>query len=180
MNYFNYNDNEIIYLIRLGSEDAYQFLNKKYGKLIYSKIKRFGLKDIDDSFQEGLIALYNAIRSYNENYDKSFNKYFEIVLSNRYLDIKRKKETDYEIFLTEKMSNYSFVLKESNYSYNEKFNCIVMASKSLTKKEKEIFDYLYIKDIPIIDLSVKINMPLKSLYRIIYKIKKKIKENVIK
>ena len=87
MNYFNYNDNEVIYLIRLGNENAYNFLNKKYKKFIYSKIKQFHLHDVEDSYQEGLIALFNAVRCFNETYEKTFNKYFERVLKNRLLDV---------------------------------------------------------------------------------------------
>ena len=180
MNYFKYNDNEVIYLIRLGNEDAYDFINKKYKRYIYSKIKKFGFHDIDDSYQEGSIALFNAIRSYDESYEKTFNKYFERVLVNRFLDIKRKVETDYELIMSEKLDNSHLFLRETNTSYDDKMYEVLKASLKLTKREKEIFDMVYIEKLSTLEVSSKLNSPTGNIYKIIYQIKKKIKKNVIK
>ena len=179
MNYFKYNDNEVIYLIRLGNEEAYDFIYKKYKRFIYAKIKKFGLHDLDDSFQEGCIALFKAIRSYDEVYEKTFNKYFERVLINRFLDIKRKVETDYELILSEKLDNSHLFLRESNNSYDDKMYEVLKASLKLTKREKEIFDYIYIKKLSTLEVSSILNTHIGNIYKIIYQIKNKIKKNVI-
>lgn len=179
MNCFKYNDNEIIYLIRSGNEYAYDFINAKYKKYIYSKIKKFGLNDIDDSFQEGLIALYHAVISYDESYDKTFNRYFDFVLTNRFVDIKRKVDTNYEVFMVDRIDNTKFILKEGS-SYDIRMEDIYKATSFLSEKESMVFKMLYIEKHSVLEISNITNINPQYLYKLIYQIKKKIKKNVIK
>ena len=179
MNCFKYNDNEVIYLIRLGSEEAYDFINVKYKKFIYSKIKKFGLYDVEDSFQQGLIALYNAVISYDETYDKTFNKYFDNILTNRLVDVKRKVNNNYEILMIDRIDNTKFVLKENN-EQNIRMDDIYKATAFLNEKEKMIFKMLYKEKRSVLEISRLTNINPQYLYKLIYQIKKKIKKNVIK
>ena len=41
MDYINSNDNELIYLIRLGNEDALNYMINKYKKYICTNIKKY-------------------------------------------------------------------------------------------------------------------------------------------
>ena len=70
-----YNDNELLYLLYEGEEVARQLLFKKYKFLIYKRLRAFRIKDknFDDFFQEGLMALNDAINHFNPYYHKSFN-----------------------------------------------------------------------------------------------------------
>ena len=179
MNDFCYNDNEIIYLIRLGNEYAYDFINAKYKRFIYSKIKKFNFIDEDDYYQEGLIALYNAIITYNEAYDKTFNKYFEKVLVNRFLCLKRKSDYLYGIISMEVIDNQKFILKEDSRYKDDKVIEVTKFTTHLSERDKLIFDMLYIERISVLEISNRLDIKPTNLYKIIYKIKQKIKKNMI-
>ena len=135
--YADYNDNEIIYLIKSGNEEAYNFLVEKYSRMIYSRIIQMRLTDAEDCYQEGLIALYDAINSYNIDFNKSFNKYFELVLKNRLIDIKRKNDSEYEYIIDDVLVNSIIAIKETN-DYDRLVD-IKKVPYILDELEKEIF-----------------------------------------
>ena len=66
----NYNDYELLYLIREGSEFALNYLFKKYDVLIYKIATSFYPKGdkFEDLLQEGRMVLYNSI---NKLYKKN-------------------------------------------------------------------------------------------------------------
>lgn len=85
----NYNDNELIYLIREGSEFALNYLFKKYDVLIYKIATKYydnGDK-FDDLLQEGRMILYSCINSYDFNRGASFYSFFSVCLKRRYMKL---------------------------------------------------------------------------------------------
>ena len=79
MYYVDYNDNELLYLVSEGSEQAFNLLCHKY--IIYinkviGKIK-LPLYKKEDLTQECTITLVDCISRYNPDFNKSFfNEYF--------------------------------------------------------------------------------------------------------
>lgn len=109
--YRDYNDNELLYLIKDSSEEAHEILYKKYEPIISIKVKKYvniakriGL-EYNDLFQEGLIGLSEAIKSYKDNRETSFSSFANIC-------IERKIISSLERFNSKKNSalNESFSL----------------------------------------------------------------------
>lgn len=183
MDYINSNDNELIYLIRLGNEDALNYMINKYEKYIYTNIKKYKINNFDDAYQDGLVALINAIKSFNDSYNKTFNKYFELILSNKLLDtLKREnKERKYYLVDTVEIDN-NYLLNEETVKLDEKISEKYKAElmKSLGKNELIVFEEYFLHNYSIDDISKTNNMDKKNIYYTIYRISKKIKKIVIK
>lgn len=92
--YLKYNDNELIYLIKEGIEEALKVLFKKYDILIKTMIKGIGICDDKklDMFQEGRMVLYDCLRKYDSNHSVSFFSYFSISFKRK---ISKEISTDY-------------------------------------------------------------------------------------
>ncbi len=73
MNYKNYNDYELIYMIRENDEVEYDYLFKKYEPLIRNVAGKYGMYvknnggDFDDLVQEGFVSLHDAVKSFDES-----------------------------------------------------------------------------------------------------------------
>lgn len=84
--YINYNDYELMYLTREGSEAAKKLLYDKYANLIM-KIYREGYYykkyNYSDFQQEGLMILEAAIKKYDEKFNYSFFHYFKLCFVRR-------------------------------------------------------------------------------------------------
>lgn len=75
MDYKNYNDYELVYMVRENDDDSKSILFKKYNPVIisianefYERYKNFGY-DYDDFYQEALVSFQKAIIAYDENKD---------------------------------------------------------------------------------------------------------------
>ena len=76
--YYNYNDYELIYLIKEGVEEALKEMFRKYShflyKFYYQQENRFTSKG--DFVQEGFMVLQKAIETYDMDKEISFYTYF--------------------------------------------------------------------------------------------------------
>ena len=75
MNYKNYNDYELIYMVRENDDDSKDILFKKYDPIIrnivneyYNNFSIYGYA-YDDFYQEALVSFQRAILVYDENKD---------------------------------------------------------------------------------------------------------------
>ncbi len=70
-------DNELISLSRAGAEDATAELLRRYIPLVGSRASVFTTSgfEYDDMFQEGMIGLYSAIRSFDESQGSPFSAF---------------------------------------------------------------------------------------------------------
>ena len=78
MDYRDYNDNELIYYIGEGNEDANEIMLKKYEPIIDKmamqmscNLENCGIEYLDLK-QEGIVGLYNALNSYTEQENTCF------------------------------------------------------------------------------------------------------------
>lgn len=94
--YMNLSDNELIELYKQGDQLAFQQLAVRYIFIIRNKssdLYNMGI-EYEDLFQEGLLGLHNAVRSFNENGGASFRTYAGICIRNRLVSAVRTANTD--------------------------------------------------------------------------------------
>jgi len=72
--YHNVEDEKIIEMIRHQDAEAVDYLMRKYRGMVKQEARKMYLigSDEEDLIQEGMIGLFQAIRSYKENHEASF------------------------------------------------------------------------------------------------------------
>ncbi len=171
----NYNDFEIITMIKQGNEEAFQFMVDKYRFLVAKMIKKFDLQsEYDDMFQEALMILYKSVLKFDATYQKTFTRYFEGNLNNRYITIKGKRNR-YGQFLAEKMPVlYQDTIHEAPQYYFSETE-IKEALECLSGLEKRVFQMKVIEKRSVRETAEILNFPEKKIYNALDRIKKKIK-----
>ena len=84
--YVNYNDYELIYLIKEGSTQAREILFNKYSvllKKIYKEGFYYKIYQMHDFIQEGLLILNKVIYSYSLEFSYNFYNYFKLCFARR-------------------------------------------------------------------------------------------------
>lgn len=81
--YENKADEEIIKMIKLGNQDAQDYVLDKYKTLVKTKSRAYFLigADREDIIQEGMIGLYKAIRDFQDNKHTSFRVFAELCIN---------------------------------------------------------------------------------------------------
>lgn len=171
----NYNDFEVINLIKEGNEEAFNFMVDKYCYLIAKKIKIFNLtNDFDDCYQEALMVLHRSILKFDESFNKTFTRYFEKNLINFLISFK-KKQIKYINFQVEKLPTLcAFLVNESERIYfsDKEIN---EAYKSLSDFEKKVFQSKVVNNMTIKECSDFLQCDDKKIHNAIDRIRKKIK-----
>lgn len=87
INYAEYSDEKIVSMAKEGDSKAEAFLLIKYRNMVRSRARTYFLSggDNDDLIQEGMIGLYKAIHTYENDKDASFMTYAGICINNRML-----------------------------------------------------------------------------------------------
>ena len=98
MNKKKFNDYELIYLVRRHSEEALEFLFKKYEVLIDIKLHAFHVSQSQyyDFKQECFLSLDKAIRNFSEEFNKSFYRYVELIIDRKIMNLLRSEGLKYE------------------------------------------------------------------------------------
>lgn len=164
------NDYELIYLIQSNHDHiALDYLFKKYEKLIWKHVHllRIETKEYDDFFQEGLLMLIKAIKTFNESKNKTFTRYFELILRRQFYHLLHRIPA-YEL-------NEEVCLYQPCYDPKEEIPESLSFGSDL---EKQIYDLHFIKEMPIKDISKMLKMNAKAIYNAIYRIKEKYKNMV--
>lgn len=93
MDYKDYNDYEIIYCIRENNEDAKELMYEKYrpfieitAKKLMNYSKNTGL-EASDFIQEGMLALSNAVDSFDEEKDITFYTYARACIEKKMISL---------------------------------------------------------------------------------------------
>lgn len=165
--YHQYNDNELLYLMYENEDYAIGILYEKYYNLINKRLHRFNItKNYEDFFQEGLMALHTAINSYNPFYNKSFNKYFDLILQRRIMTIlKKERKYFYGVFAVE---DINFVVKDEPTLYeNSDFDF------DLSSFAKKVYELKFIKNYRAREIAKLLNTNVKKIYNTIYMIRQK-------
>ena len=185
-----YNDYELLYLIYEGDEEALGIIFKKYDPLIKKKLYDFKIGNslYDDFYQEGLIVLYLAVKTYNPLLNKTFTRYFELLLSRRIMTLLRdmKKETEKVVviesdFLKDSSNsfNYSDKMISDNANHDVWLKDNNIPSSILTLSEKDVLALKYFKGKTSKEIADELNIDIKKVYNALYQAKKKIRTFVI-
>ncbi|MCK5732268.1 MAG: hypothetical protein KAH13_04560 [Tenericutes bacterium] len=175
----NYNDFEVVNLIKQGNEEAFGFMVDKYKYFIAKKIRNFNLtKCFEDIFQESLMILYKSTIKFDETFNKTFMRYFELNLTNRLITLKNSDNKHGEFLATRLPVLYESCIKEEQNHYLSDSE-IKLALNTLSKFEKQVFQVKIIEKNNIKCASEKLNCKEKKIYNALDRIKKKIKFHLI-
>lgn len=175
----NYNDFEIISLVKRGHEEEFNFMVEKYRFLIAKNVKKFNLvNEFDDVFQEALMILYKSIIRFDDSFNKTFMRYFELNLVNKLISIKSKNNR-YGQFISEKLASlYSGNIKENTNLYISESE-IKNALMTLSKLEKEVFQIKIIEKKSVRETANYLNCDEKKIYNALDRIKNKLKMQLL-
>ena len=93
MDYAKSSDPELAKAYRDGSPQAFLELSARYLRSIRIRAESFREIEAEDLYQEGLIALMYAARSYREESAVSFGTYADSCILHRFISIRRKLQT---------------------------------------------------------------------------------------
>lgn len=184
-----YNDFELVSLIRENNEEAREILYNKYKPIIVKKstdqIYKFGSygMEINDLIQEGYIGLDNAINCFNEKENTSFYT-FALLCIDRQIITYIKKNTNNKAMVLNDAINLddgkeylfrdntdiegSFINKEDAKEF------INLICDSLSDIEKKVFS-LKLEGYDIGEIANLLNKDTKVIYNTLHRIKYKIK-----
>ena len=80
--YYNLTDEQVVSLIKEGDEKALSYLLEKYKNLVNVKVGKYFIigAEKEDIIQEGMIGLFKAIKSFNEEKQNSFKTFANICI----------------------------------------------------------------------------------------------------
>lgn len=147
---------------------------EKYKKLILSKIYRFNIRQNqkEDFFQEGCSILLEAIRVFNPKYNKTFTRFFELLLVRKFMSLLRKESRTLYSISDDDLNK--LVVKEEEVIIIQSVH-IEYAKEVLSKIEYSIFHELYYLENGVRDTSLNLGYTEKRIYNAIYRIKNKMK-----
>ncbi|HHT55682.1 MAG TPA: sigma-70 family RNA polymerase sigma factor [Acholeplasma sp.] len=164
-----YNDYELIYLIQSEQcEVALNILIRKYRLLALKYIHQFQLRETDreDYLQEAAIILYKAVNLFIENYNKTFTRYYELLLRRRFIYLK-KNEPQYVL-----NEGASYAKEDRPFYKHQKLD-------GLASFEQVVYKRYFVLNQKISFIAKSESKSAKQIYNAIYRIKSKYKNNML-
>ena len=187
-------DEQLIKQIRMGDNNAQNYLLEKYKSLVNMKTNRFflvGAED-DDMVQEGMIGLFKAIQSFDLEKNNSFKTFANLCIERQLITAIKTSNRQKHMPL-----NSSFSLNLSAYDENDDTTVMEILDtntaedpldtitkreyiefvenkidKNLSGFEKQVLSR-YIQGESYVDIANKLNSPVKSIDNAIQRIRKK-------
>lgn len=173
--YKAYNDYELLYLANEYDDMvALSILVRKYKNFIYKKAISFFPNDsnLEDYYQEGLLCLLRSIKTFDDDYNKTFMRYFEVLLNRHLINIYHKNKREHEKLLM--IINEAYV-DEQFYEAPQETKASININFG-SNAENIIYQYYFLEGMKIDYISKKLNLTKKQVYNAIYRVKRKIKE----
>ena len=199
--YDNLTDEQIVSLIKQEDEKALSYLLEKYKNLVNMKVGKYFIigAEKEDIIQEGMIGLFKAIKSFNEEMPNTFKSFANICIErqlitaikssnrqkhmplNSYLSLNTAAYDNNEEDSVELIDTFNSktiedpletVMKKEYYEQVE--NAV---NKSLSKFEKQVLDG-FIKGESYLTIAQKLDSPVKSVDNAIQRIRKKAIKNM--
>ena len=195
--YDNMKDEDLIEIIRLGDESAFDYLINKYRELVNIKVSKYYIigAERDDIVQEGLIGLFKAIKSYKSDMKNSFKSFANMCIERQLITAiktsNRQKHMPLNSYLSLNISAYDEEESESDTSLMDVIDTRLTEDPldMLTKKEyyqtiedtidKSLSDFekkvlnKYINGKSYIEIAKDLDTPVKSVDNAIQRIRKK-------
>lgn len=199
--YGNLKDEEIISQIKSGDKDALSYLLEKYKNLVNIKVSKYFMigAEKEDILQEGMIGLFKAIQSFNEEKQNSFKSFANICIERQLITAikssNRQKHMPLNTYLSLNTAAYDnneddsvelidtfnsktaedpleTIMKKEYYSEVEE-----AINKNLSKFEKQVLDR-YLKGESYVTIAKRLDSPVKSVDNAIQRIRKKASKNI--
>lgn len=170
---YQINDNELLYLIYEMNDYAFELLCLKYSPMIKRRVKdsRVSPRHFDDFYQEGIITLGVAVKRYKTTMSKSFNKFFDLLLQRRFINLKKHiNKFDFNVVLIDD-SEYLSLCEEE-----EQIKDINIDTSVLSGLEKETFTLIYLMNYKVKDVSSKLKVDARSVYNALARARLKMKK----
>lgn len=168
------NDYEVIARIKEGDDQALEHLASNYSSFIAKKIHSYSLAYMfDDLFQEGLILLYKSVLNFEEKFNKTFTRYFEMnferLMRGHINRMVRRREITYrnKTYIAE--ANHC--VRENSVYYEIHLQEI---KKVLTEFEFSVYILRVLKCTPTNDIASRYHCETKSIYNAVHRAKLKI------
>lgn len=200
-NYEEYQDEELLMMLRDGQQEVVDFLMNKYKNLVRSRAKTMYIlgADTEDLIQEGMIGLFKAIRDYDFGRDASFYTFAELCISRQiytavqasvrkkhmplntyisiYSEVTAVGESGQKVELSgvlesEEKSPEESMIDRENVEYIEQ---IIQSQLSLL--ERQVLD-LYITDMGVSEISKILGIDDKSADNALQRAKSKIRRAI--
>ena len=194
--YGNLKDEEIVSQIKSGDKDALSYLLEKYKNLVNIKVSKYFMigAEKEDILQEGMIGLFKAIQSFNEEKQNSFKSFANICIERQLITAikssNRQKHMPLNTYLSLNTAAYDnneddsvelidtfnsktaedpleTIMKKEYYSEVEE-----AINKNLSKFEKKVLDR-YLKGESYVTIAKRLDSPVKSVDNAIQRIRTK-------
>lgn len=173
---YHYNDNELLYLIKEKEDSALEIIYQKYIPMIKKRIGDFKIKykNYDDFFQEGLITLKKAIETYKEEYGKTFNKYFDLLIQRRFIQLlKKESKYFYNVSVVEDVDTLVCLEERKEVvTLNE------IDTSNLSLFENQVMEMIYNDNMKALEVSEQLKCDIRKVYNAVSRAKQKIKNNI--
>lgn len=183
---------EVLELIReakKGNNEAIERLIERYLNTVRKINYKWG--NTDDGFQEGILGIYQAIKTYDESYNTKFmtHLYFHIEAKIRkFIDKERYRIPQYIIESVKKgeqerlyfLAIENFEIEDGSID-NEELENKVLVERLLnycTNQEKEVLNLLFFEGYSGQAVAEKLRMSRQWVHSIKHKAFKKIRENI--
>lgn len=171
---FKHNDFEIIDLIKQGNEDALALMVNKYERFIAKKIHKFNLAyHFDDLKQECIIILYKSVMMFDESFNKTFTRFFELNIERHMMGTiyKFKRDAETKYFHEAAIAESVHAVHEPSVYYQLHINEI---EKILTPLEYKVYTLRELKNYAIQTITDFCDESEKRVYNALYRAKAKI------
>lgn len=179
MNYKNYNDYELISMVRENDEFSYYSLFEKYKPIVkniskefYDRYSDYGY-DYDDFIQEGYVGFQNALNKYDSSKGALFYTFVELCIRRRLLSFtknislpKRNISNKYFISLDDLDVRDNSVSLNDELDYEDTMNIIKDVLYSLDLKYTAPFE-LKMNNFSLKEISIFLEVSINSVsYRV--------------
>lgn len=199
--YSKMTDEEIIKEIRNGDKQALTYLMNKYKEIVNLKVGKYFMvgAEKEDIIQEGLIGLFKAIKTFNDEKNNTFKTFANMCIERQLITAikssNRQKHMPLNSYLSLNMSAYDneeengaelmdtfdsktiedpleTIINKEYYDEIEK-----SIDKTLSQFEKQVLDR-YMKGESYVTIAKKLDSPVKSVDNAIQRIRKKAIRNL--
>lgn len=197
--YVNKSDESLVQSIKNGDTSALNYLLAKYQPLVNRKVSKYFMigAEKEDIFQEGMIGLYKAIKSYEPDKQNSFKSFANLCIERQLITAIKTSNRQKHIPLNSYLSlNTSAYEEDEDTELMEIFNSNLVEDpldtitkqeyyktventidQSLSSFEKQVLNS-YIQGESYIDIADKLGAPVKSIDNAIQRIRKKALKNI--
>ena len=183
---------EVLELIReakKGNNEAIETLIERYLNTVRRINHKWG--NTDDGFQEGILGIYQAIKTYDESYNTKFmtHLYFHIEAKiRRYIDKERYRVPQYVIESIKKGEQERLYFSgiedleigDENIKIDNLENKVLVENllNCCTKKERQILDLLFFKGYSGEEIAKKLGMSRQWVHSMKHRAFEKIRDNI--